>query len=1117
MSEDAHHTPPQLPSPDAVEALFLQALECPPAERIALVRAACGADAHLCAEVESLLSAHDEANTFLECPPSDLMALAVPDVPAVPTRVGPYEVVRLLGEGGMGVVYLARRADAQFEQQVALKMMQRHATSERMRARFLAERQLLARLQHPHIARLLDGGVTPDGTPYFAMEYVDGLPIHRYCDTHRLSIDARLQLFQTVCDAVQYAHQNLIVHRDLKPGNILVTADGTVKLLDFGIAKLLADDSAGWADMPMTRTGLRILTPEYASPEQVTGGALTTVSDVYQLGVLLYELLTGHRPYRIGTRVQREIERVICEEAPSLPSTAVSWTDEQVGEGTITPTPETISQARALPLGKLRSRLTGDLDNIVLMAMRKEPSRRHASAAQFKQDIERHLDGLTVQASPDRMGYRMRKFVQRHRLPVATGAGMALLLLAFSLVMLIQTQRVAAERDRAEHVKAVLIDLFKSASPEEMQGQDVPVQAVLAAGTARLERDLNAQPDVQGELLATLGTVYRSLGHYDEAERLGTAGAQALEASLGRRSEQTAMAQVELAATARTKGDYGLADSLLAQAIPAIRAAAGIGSAAYAQARKEEGMVLQEVGRYAAAQAAYRDALAVRHRLFGPDHEATITAQSRLASVLQAVGRYAAADSLFRTVLAGRLRVLGPNHPETAVAQNNLGLLLYYRSQYGAADSLFQASLALRQRLYDPEHPSVATLYNNLAMLKWATSDLPGSDSLYQKALAINEARLGPDHPRVASTLVSSARTLARTGQHEQAEAAIQRALAIYRSVLGEEHRSTANALINLGQFYISRGRLREGQTAFEEAASIRQHVLGADHPETGEAFSSLGNVYWRLGQPDSAIAVHRQAVAIHEAALGFAHATTLRSMNNLATALQNRGRYAEADSLHLLIFEPMRALRGADHPSVATNMINRAVIQHTHYKDRDAAEVLYRDALAIERDRLGDQHAKVAQTRSSLAVLLIERGAPADLDEAAGLLGHALAVYRTVQGDDGLGVAYSLHQYGRLYHSQERFSEATEAFEKALAIRVARLPEGHARTAFTQASLAKALQQQGAYAQAEPHFTAAYAALDERGHRVALAVLRDMVAFYEAWGRAEQAAYYRAKLETEV
>ncbi|MEM6644673.1 MAG: serine/threonine-protein kinase [Bacteroidota bacterium] len=1113
MSEDLRPASSDAPLLDAAEAVFIQALDVPLAERLTFVREACGADAALRAEVESLLAAYDEANTFLEEPPSDLLALAVPDASAVPKRVGPYEVVRRLGEGGMGVVYLARRADAQFEQQVALKMLPRHVTSERLRARFLAERQLLARLHHPHIARLLDGGVTPDGTPYFAMEYVDGLPIHHYCDAHRLSIDARLRLFQTVCDAVHYAHQHLIVHRDLKPGNILVTPDGTVKLLDFGIAKLL-DGSAGLVDMPITRTGLRLLTPEYASPEQVMGTALTTVSDVYQLGVLLYELLTGHRPYRIGTQVQREMERIICDETPSLPSTAISRTEERLlGAGTVTLTPATVSHARALPPGKLRNRLTGDLDNIVLMAMRKEPGRRYASAAQLKQDIVRHLGGLTVQASPDSVGYRTRKFVRRHRGAVSLGLGMAVLLLGFSLITLVQAQRLATERDRAEHTKAVLIDLFKSATPEEMQGEDVPVQAVLAAGAARLERDLSGQPDVQGALLATLGTVYRSLGQYDEAERLGVAGAEALGAALGPRHEQTATAQVELAATARVKGDYVLADSLLAQAIPAIRAATGTRSAAYARARKEEGMLLQDLGRYGAAEQTYRDALAIRQRLFGTDHEATITAQSRLASVLQDVGRYAQADSLFRDVLAARLRVLGPNHPETAIAQNNLGLLLYFRSQYAEADSLFQASLALRQRLYDAEHPSVATLYNNIAMLRRSTSDLAESDALYQKALAINEARLGPEHPRVASTLLSAARTLARTGQHAQAEAAIQRSLRIYRSVLGPAHRSTAVALINLGQFYISRGRLRDGHTAFQEATSIRQHALGADHPDTGDALSSLGSVYWRLGQPDSAIAVHRQAVAIHEAALGFAHATTLRSINNLATALQNRGRYAEADSLHRLIFEPMKTVRGADHPSVATNMINRAVIQQTHYKDREAAEALYRAGLAIERDRLGEQHAKVAQTRSSLAVLLIERGTPADLDEAERLLDQALAVYRKVQGEDGLGVAYGLHQYGRLHHRQERFAAAAQAFEAALAIRSARLPEGHVRTAFTRASLAKTLQQQGRYTQAEPHFEAAYAVLDQRGHRAAAAVLGDMVAFYEAWGRGEEAARYRAAL----
>ncbi|GAB5518026.1 MAG: hypothetical protein RhofKO_02770 [Rhodothermales bacterium] len=1107
MPEDAHH-----PSPDAAEVLFFEALDHAPEARAAFIAEACGTNIDLLREVQSLLAAHDDANTFLEVPPSDLMAMAVPEVSTVPEQVGPYEVVRPIGEGGMGIVYLARRADEQFDQQVALKMMQHHAATDRMRARFLAERQMLARLEHPNIARLLDGGVMPDGTPYFAMEYVDGIPIHRYCDTHRLSIDARLQLFQTVCDAVHYAHQNLIVHRDLKPGNILVTEDGTVKLLDFGIAKLLDEDDTSPVEMPVTRTGFRILTPEYASPEQVTGTALTTVSDVYQLGVLLYELLTGHRPYRIGTRVQREIERVICEEMPSLPSTAISRIEELVrGENTVTLTPETVSQARALAPDKLRRRLSGDLDNIVLMAMRKEPGRRYASAEQMKQDIARHLGGLTVQASPDRLGYRAQKFVQRHKLAVWGGVAGAALLLGFSLITLAQSQRIAAERDRAEQVKAVLLDLFKSATPEEMQGEDLPVQAVLAEGAARLEGGLLDQPAVRGELLSTLGTVYRTLGQYDEAERLGSAGVQALSAGLGDHDDQTALAQIELAATLREAGQYKPAEVLLAQALPIVRIEAGRQSGAYALALKEQGMFLQDVGRYDEAEAVYVEALRIRQQLLGDDHDATITARSRLASVMQDVGRYEEADALFREVLEARLRVLGPNHPETAIAQKNLGLLLYYRSQYAEADSLFHASLALRQRLYDPEHPSVATLYNNLAILRRATSDLAASDSLYRKALAINEARLGPEHPRVASTLLASARTLARTGRRAEAEAAIRRALAINRTVLGNSHKSTANALLNLGQFYASQGRFAEARDAMQEAVAIRQVALGTDHPDAGDALSALGNVYWRMGQPDSAIVVHREAVAIHEGGLGFEHATTLRSINNLATALQNRGRYREADSLHRLIFEPMKAVRGADHPSVAVNMINRAVIQHTHYKDLEAAEPLYRDALGIEVERLGEAHAKVAKTRSSLAVLLIEKG---EYAEALMLLDQAIGVHRKVEGEEGLGVAYCLHQYGRLHYAQEQYVEAAKAFEDALAIRQARFPAGHPRTAFTQVSLGKALQHQGRHAEAEAHLETAYTALAQRNHGSAKAILRDVIAFYEDWGREEQAAAYRARLD---
>jgi len=410
--------------------LFLAACDLPPEEREAMLQRQCAGDAELRADVESLLT-HDAPTAAVGRAP---IADVTPEKPqAMPRTIGPYRVSHELGRGGMGIIYLGAPEAGQFKRRVAIKVLKRGTDTERVLHRFELERQVLSAMNHPGIARLYDAGETDDGVPYFVMEYVDGLPLGEYCDAHRLHIDERLELFRKVCAAVHYAHQNLVVHRDLKPSNIIVTADGQPKLLDFGIAKLVNPEMSLISGSP-TAPEFRVLTPEYASPEQVRGGPITTASDVYSLGVLLYELVSGHRPYRLRSRVRAELERVICEEDPEKPSTAISRIEETEPNGTTTTTktitPESVSKTREDRPERLRRRLAGDIDNIVLMAMRKEPQRRYASAEQLAEDIDRHLRGLTVHARRDTLGYRTAKFIRRNRGGVAAAAIIVLLLIA---------------------------------------------------------------------------------------------------------------------------------------------------------------------------------------------------------------------------------------------------------------------------------------------------------------------------------------------------------------------------------------------------------------------------------------------------------------------------------------------------------------------------------------------------------------------------------------------------------------------------------------------------------------------------------------------------------------
>jgi serine/threonine protein kinase/tetratricopeptide (TPR) repeat protein len=487
-----------------IKQVFDQVIEVEPGRRGELLDAACADDAEMRAEVEGLLRGHDQASSFIEQPAVARAKLFADEDELIGQQIGPYKVLSEIGRGGMGRVYLAARDDGEFNQRVALKVIASGAGSEEIIRRFRQERQILAALNHPNIARLLDGGTTEDGRPYFVMEHIEGQPIDKYCDRARLNTVERLRLFRTVCAAVEHAHSYMIVHRDLKPGNILVTADGVVKLLDFGIAKLLNPELS---DLPLfpTDSDARLMTPEYASPEQVRGETITRASDVYSLGVILYELLTGHRPYRLKNRLIQEIVRVICEEEPERPSTAISRVEElATGEGVVTVTPESVSRTREGQPDKLRRRLRGDLDNIVLMALRKEPQRRYGSAEQFSEDLRRSLEGEPVVARKDTFAYRSAKFVRRHKAGVA--AAIAILLTLVAGIIATTRQARIAERHFGEVRQLANKFLFTfDGAIEKLQGATPARRLIVSTALDyldRLSRDASGDAELLGELAA---------------------------------------------------------------------------------------------------------------------------------------------------------------------------------------------------------------------------------------------------------------------------------------------------------------------------------------------------------------------------------------------------------------------------------------------------------------------------------------------------------------------------------------------------------------------------------------------------------------------------------------
>ncbi len=839
---------------DRVNQILLEALEHADPERAAFLDRACGDDGELRREVESLLASDAEPELMrrLEQPAFELLARSAADLGAG-QRIGPYRVIREIDRGGMGTVYLAVRADDECERRVAIKILKRGTDTAEISRRFQIERQILAHLEHPNIAKLYEGGTTEDHRQYFVMEYVEGECIDRDCDARRLTLRQRIELFRKVLKAVQFAHQNLVVHRDLKPGNILVTADGEPKLLDFGIAKLLHPETG--LSMTVTATGERLMTPEYASPEQVRSEPITTASDVYSLGVLLYELLTGHRPYRLKTRQQEEVRRVICDVEPERPSTAVSRVEEvRTRDGTTTVlTPETVSRSRSEEPRRLRRRLSGDLDNIVLMALRKEPLRRYASVEQFSEDLRRYLEGRPVRARKDTFAYRTGKLLRRRKREVAAGVVAALLLAGVIFDRERQQRQTARARDRAQRVSEFLIELFEVSDPSEARGNSVTAREILDRGAERIEQELREEPELQAALMHTMGKVFMSLGLYEGATPLlETALAQRRRVH-GRRHPEIAESLSALAELLFVKGHYDAAEPLFREALAIERELKGTEHPDVGEALKGLGIVLMRKGEIEAAESLLEEALAIQRRLPGPEHPDTVATLNNLAAVLHQKGDYEAAEPLFREALATKRKQMGEDHPAVALALNNLAMVLYQKGDYEAAESLFRKSLAMAQKLLGPEHPNVSRALTNLARVLQARGDSPAAESLVREALVIRRRQLDSDHPDVGRGLTHLAELLQARGEWEAAEPQAREAVEILRRKLPRGHWRIARAESVLGASLSAAGRFGEAEPLLIASYPVIRDRRGAKALETVNALERIIAFYEASGQPEKA------------------------------------------------------------------------------------------------------------------------------------------------------------------------------------------------------------------------------------------------------------------------
>jgi eukaryotic-like serine/threonine-protein kinase len=782
-------------------------------------------------------------------------------------RIGPYKLIRELGRGGMGTVWLAARADEQFEKRVALKVV-RASDSEEVLRYFRRERQILAGLEHPNVARLLDGGTTDDGLPYFVMEHVEGVPIDRYCDEHKLPVPERLRLFEAVCSAVQHAHRSLVVHRDLKPSNILVTSEGIPKLLDFGIAKLLNPGVAGG----LSQDTVLAMTPEYASPEQVRGRAITTATDVYSLGVILYELLTGQRPYRVKSHEHVEVLKAVCEVEPERPSTAVGRTGErhQPDGTTVTTTPEETGRLRHETPQRLRKRLKGDLDAMVMAALQKDPLHRYASVEGLARDIHRYLDGLPITARKTSTMYRLRKMAGRHKLGVAAGATIAALVMALAVISTVQASRIRKERDHAteQTAKVTAMNLFLqealgAADPWEKGSRNISLLDALRQAQSKAESAFQGQPLVRAAILQTIGTTFANLAEFQEGEKALRTALVLRTAASGPRSAEVAESHAGLANL------YGLWH------------------------------------RFEDAVKAGRESLDITRELLGPKSLQTAAATYALAQVFQRKGDLQSLKPLAEEMLA-IVRSPAPA-PRNAVSTTpDRAKLEVQALGLGAAVALLEENFVrmeaidrerldkVRARL--PELRSeLASAVNDLATAQLMNGDLAAAEANYKEAIALNVADVGEEHPETLSARENLGNVYFRSKRYDETLRSLDVVLALRRKALGQDAEPVGRTLANMGSVYKEAGRLEESERASRDALAVLVPKLGEQNLDVASVRMSLGDTLRRRGQLDAAEPLMRSGLEVRAKVLGETHAATQRALKALADLATARGKPAEA------------------------------------------------------------------------------------------------------------------------------------------------------------------------------------------------------------------------------
>jgi eukaryotic-like serine/threonine-protein kinase len=934
-------TPEQWPR---IKEIVGAALEYPPSGRTSFLDTACSDDEQLRAEVDSLIAAYEQSEDFS----SPGWQASFSGATEIPQTIGPYQLVRELGVGGMGQVWLAEQTEP-VRRLVAIKLIRTDLYHQEILTRFLAERQSLALMNHPSIAKVFDAGTTASGQPYFVMEYVDGSPITEYCDRNCLTVAERLQLLQLVCEGVQHAHLKAIIHRDLKPSNILVTeVDGkaTPRIIDFGVAKAISQDVD--YERTQTRVGSIIGTFGYMSPEQAGSGSedIDTRTDGYSLGVILYELLSGLLPFQQKQLTWYEAVRQLREQEAPRPSVRLR---DAIGVAVIA------HNRNAKPEALIRY-LRGDLDSIVLKAIEIDRNRRYETPSALAADIDRFLRDEPVIAHSASAAYLARKYLRRHRAGAVVATTAGLLLIGFAIAQTWQLQNTRRQRDRADRITDFMTNMFKVADPSESRGSSITARQILDQSSHQVETGRGLDTTVQQQLMQVMAKTYVGLGIYGRAQDLAQQAYDNRRRSLGPNNPRTLESMAQVAEILERQGKVTEAQGMLQEAIEKETRALGVDDAVTLKSRQDLAEILRSRAQYIAAEKLERQIIPIETRTLGPAHVQTFASLNTLALAVERQSRFDEAEKIFRKLLDDERRALGPDHPYVLVTMHDMAIMFTEQGRNRDAEALYRETIEIERRVLGPEHPETADTLTTLAIvIRNDHHRVAEADALYRQALEIEQRVVGPDHMFTTRAMEGLANDLNSEGRMAEAQQLLQQVLATRQRTLGPNHTDTLLTGYNLADLLLKEKHYAEAEQLIRTTLAGQTRVLDANDPDTLASGTLLARVLLKVGRPQEAETFVRQAYTAQVRLLGLVHADTEDSRRILAKALSQAGRYDEAQTLFQADIAKMKAAGGAGAADVWYDFAENAALAR-HPNDaftylRNAIQTGFNDADFLRTD----------------------------------------------------------------------------------------------------------------------------------------------------------------------